>query len=528
MAKPITSRSNTDFMQIQDDVQPQAIPLWNEPKGINLEIPLSRLGPDGTPYVNNFKLNPFRRYRVRGGVEALGAAGADAVVGLIVASTEDALEYITRVRKSGVDIYSGAAWVACSGPVLNISDFTFVEFSFWDGKLLFNDPESGLYELDLALQTYTLIAAAPKGFHLTTFGGRVIISNIVGNSTRIQWPVKNDSTDWSGLGSGFEDMRSAPGGVIDIQQGIFPLTDTEALVIRSSSIWIMQLTGFSDAPFAFFQRFSEGTDAPQTIRRLPNQEIAMLGREDVVIVSPGGIRSIGLPVRNQLLGTNYDVRNAVAVYDSKALEYRLYVPPIEASTESIVWRYHFPTQTWHRDTWPFVTRRLAAGNAKVFTPINQLTGLINALAGPINQLGVLGREAGVLIALEGNYVGRESQTGTTDLLSTGLTQAVPVEIQSGLIQPGGPLSRVHMLNVQLEYTSTRAIDVTLEISTDGGSTWEAYGSISLPVSSIPRITAYRKSIEREQFALRLTSLDAVGLELITAYAVVTPGALINL
>jgi hypothetical protein len=511
-----------------DALAPIPVTLWDTAKGIDLETPLSRLGPDKIRYVENFKLTVAGRLISRGGVGVIGAQASSDITGLVNASDESAVEYPVRVRTDGVEVFSGNAWVVCTGPTLAIPEYAFVEFSSWAGKLMFNDPLVGVYELNLATKSYTLIADAPAGKHLTVFGGRVIVSNISGEPTRVQWSVKNDNTDWAGLGSGNDDMLSAPGGVVDIQHGIVPLTDTEALIIRSNSIWIMQLTGLVDTPFNFFHRFTEGTDSPASIAPMPNQQVAMLGREDVVVVSPSGIQSIGLPIRKELIGQAYKPQNAVGVYDSKNMEYRLYVPPTTVSTESIVWRYKFLTQTWHKDVFPFVVRRMATGNAQATLTINELTGTINDLTGPINQLGLLGRTPGILFANGARYVGRESEAGTTDMTTAGSTQVVPAEIWTGLVQPAGPLNRVSMLNLQLEYTSTRSIDVVIEISTDGGGTWEGYGSVTLLSTTAPRLGVFRRTVERPQFMIRLAATDAVGLELIAVHASTLPGAPVNL
>ena len=527
MARSITLR-NLNPIQVDPAADPQPIPLWNSARGVDLETSLSRLGPDGTPFAKNFRLTVDGRLRVRGGLAAVGSVAAAPITGIVVASTNTGLDYHVRVLTNGVQILTGTNWGSCSGPAFTMAEYDYVEFASWNGKLMFNVPGSGLYELNLSTQAYTHISTAPIGRHMTVFGGRVIISNIAGAPTRVQWSTKNSNTDWTGIGSGSDDMLSAPGGVVDIQHGVFPLSDSEAVLVRSSSIWILTLTGNPDAPFAFNYRFNEGTDSPASIVRLTNQRIAMIGREDIVIISVSGIESIGLPIRKEVLGTAYSPVYAVGAFDSKSMEYRLHVPPTAASTSSDVWRYKFTTQTWHKDTWPCVVRRLASGNAQIHVSTNQLTGKTNELVGPTNLLGVLGRQGGLLVAQSGGYVCRETDTGTTDLTTAGGTQVVPAEIWSGLIQPKGSLHRLHMLSVQIEYVADRTIDLTLEVSTDGGTTWEGYGSVSLLTSIVPTVGIFRRSIEKRQMMLRLVAADAVGLELIAVNPFVLPGAPIHL
>lgn len=539
MARAITERPDQDFMPVKlnPGATVEPITFWDQPAGTDLISSLNRLGPNKVPYSLNFRINEANRYEVRKGLTQMGAVAVDSVVGLVVASTRSGGDFHVRITQTTVSVSTGGAWTAYTGPALNIPSYVNVEFAAWGGKLMFTDQTSGLYEIDFSTKTYALIAAAPVGKHLTVFGGRVVLSNIDGEPTRVQWSVKNNNADWSGLGSGYDDMLSAPGGVIDVQKGIFPITDTEAFVVRTSSIWVMTLTGFSDAPFAFTYRFAQGTDASQSIVRLPSQALMMLGKDDVVVVTSSGIQEVGIPVRNQMVTDAYVPRNAIGVWDSRKMAYRIYIPPATpTAAQSSVWEFFMPTQAWSLSIYPFQITAMAAGGGQRALTIGELSGLIIDLDGPIGELGLLGRLSGVLFGTAAFRVLQESDTATTDVTNAGTTQPVPIDIWSGLVQPGGSLLRAQLLQMALEYVTGRSLSVSIYVSPDGGITWELYGTLALgsaivpPIygAHFPQIGVFRKTIEKRQYQFRIISADGAGLELIAAHAIGQRGAPVNL
>lgn len=521
-------RPNT-FRQIRSlpvggDLEPVA--FWEQPQGLDFITPLSRLAPNKVPQMNNLRISDARRLRVREGTDALGSAAGSTIVGQISCVDAGGVEYVVRVLTDGVEILGADVWVAASGPTLDIPEGAFVEFTAWGGDLLFNDTVTGLYSINLQDYTYELVANTPAGLHITTFAGRVIISNVLGYATRIQWSVRNNSTDWSGPGSGYDDMLSAPGGIVDVQHGVYPVNDQEALIVRSSSIWVLNQTGNAVTPFNFFYRFSDGTDAPNTIAKIPNQGLIMLGKHDVLLVTPGQIQSLGLPIRSQLIGPDYLPAEAVGVYDAARFEYRLHVPESGASSYKL-WRYHLPTQTWSCDTYPLQIRRISAGNTQIGTAIEDLIGTIEALTGTIEQLGIQGRREGVLFVFGDTTSAYETEAGTD--INTPSASPVVASITSGLVQPGGPLMRATLIGIGLEYTVPRNVTALLETSSDGGTTWTSYPASFTFSATVPAlIKMLRSTIDRDQYMFRLTiggsGQNGYGFELVAAYAYGQPGA----
>lgn len=528
--------------------EPQPVGYFLDPKGEVYNFPLSSYGQTLSPLVNNLRIDPLtNRYRTRDGTEIFGTAASTYVVGLAIFTTVQGNDYPIRVTTTGVSIWSGGTWVALSGPVLALNNWDYIEFSVWGTKMMFTDGVSGLYLIDLTANTYALISTAPIGLHLTTFNGRVILSYIVKDtaangasgtqSTRIRWCVKNDNIDWDGEGSGYEDLLSAPGGVVDIQHAVIPMTDADAFVIRSSSIWIMSTTGFFDTPFAFVQRFNQGTDAPRTVVRVPSTEsrnihpsqIMLLGNDDVLLVGPDSVEEVGLPIRDQLINSSLDVSRAVAGYEPKMREYRIHVPPYtDANTESVVFRYNIDKGTWVHDTLPYQLRRMAFKDLRAVLSFDQLTGTMDSLSGSMDALGVSARSPGMIFSTgPDKYVVKEDSTKTFDVGISGFEAGIPIEIRTGDILPTGPLNTTQALKVQLEYEASRVVTVQFDYSIDQGTTWQSYGTLSLAITTGSTIVVYRYNREATRMMFRLTSTNAGGLQVHGFDVTTVRGAEIN-
>lgn len=501
------------------------VTFWEQPGGIDLLTPLSRLGTNKVPDAANWRVSDAQKYRTKLGTTKLGLSSATAIVGSIIAVDRAGIQYVVRVNTTKVQLLSGDDWLDLTGPTLSIDQNSFVEFTSWGGQLLFTDCTTGLYEIDFDTYTFTKIDAAPAGLHVTTFAGRVIISNIIGQPTRIQWCVRNNSEDWENVGSGFDDMLSAPGGVVDIQHGVYPINDQEALIIRASSIWVLNQTGNAVTPFNFFYRFSEGTDSPATIAKIPNQGVIMLGTNDVVLVTPGQVQSLGIPIRQALINNSAIRSAATAFYDARTFEYRIRVPLTTESTEYAVWRYHIPSGTWHKDTYPSAITRMSSGQFYLVDAVEDLTGTIEALTGTIESLGVGARIEGCLFTVAGTISAYEDAVAT-DVNSASDNVPISYVLESGLVLPSTiALVRTTIVGVALEYTSSASVTGQLAISTDGGTTWNNYGpSFTLGPTVVPALHYIHATVDRPQVMFRLTVAGSSDLELVAAYLFSQPGS----
>lgn len=555
MARPITIRQVKNFLnqkllpgqQVEDPIG-----FFTKPEGEDRASPLIALGANRSPFVQNLRLSDAGLYEVRDGTYPTNSTGDSEICGLAIYSAKDGNDYLVRMTRTKIHVYDGLAWTEITGAGFALAAGTVVQFTVWGDNLLATDATGDIYSISVVSSTYAVIAGAGVGYFITTFGSRVVSSNIVKSAwdaaahpTRVEWTVKDDSTDWTGLGAGYDDMVSAPGGVVDIQRGIIPMTDTEALIFRASSIWVMNTTGFFDAPFALTYRFGEGTDSPYSIVKVPEgrnepnygtnvSQVIMLGTDDVMLVKTSAATPIGTQIRNQLFRYDLDTPNAIAGFETRRREYWLHVPPIQSDGTSIVWKYKIDDKIWYHDLYPFRMTRMAFKGLLFANSMDTLVGTMDDLTGTFNQLGGSSnyRVPGGAFAIGDIFKVVRSIAGVVnDTDGTGNDNlGIPIELQTGLILPVDALSNLTLVRVDLNYEASREVTVLFEYSVDGGNNWLSYGTLVLADTTLtgPISVPYRYTFSAlNRVQLRVRGTDAGGLKLNTFFVQLVKGSMIN-
>ncbi len=506
MAKPIAGRK-PDFMPIDRQIpmiKVDEVPFWAPPRGLQLTQRLSRVPKEFAAAIKNMVLDDGV-LRSRFGTVAFGASTTDlmAVAGFI---TPSQVGYLLRVTKTGIDLWDGSAWASLATSVFTGSTADYFSFTAWGNEVLLCNGVNKIYRYNPETGQKGFLAESYAAKHITTFGGRVVATAVVDGSFlgyRIRWSVKNDNEDWTGDGSGFEDLFAAPGGRIDAAHGCFPISDDTALIIRENSIWQMSLTGIVTAPFRFSRILSEmGTRARRSIAEVPGG-YAMVSKDNVVIVGAGEFRPIGDPVRAVLIPSITDPDAVVGEYDHQRSEYRL-------ANGTDVWRYSFRDQGWTRDLYPVQIRDMnRVAFTKLGRTIDSLTGNINALAGTIDGLVTTVAIDGFFMAThEGSSTGlvtNETTSATQDVNTSAVASDSEILAATGLIQAGSVLDESKVIEIQMEYEADAAQDLIFEYSANGGSTWTTYSTKTVAVTTGPTILAVRKTIVGHNTQLRVRS-----------------------
>lgn len=370
----------------------------------------------------------------------------------------DGVEWTVRWSTVGVDVLVGNTWTACTGPTLAMNQYSHVAMTGWAGKIIFSDGQTGMYALDFATLAYTLIAGAPSAQHLTMFNRRVIAS--VPDSSRVQWCVAGDYTDWTStnLGAGYEDLLSAPDGGMDSQTAVVPVSDEIAYLVRSNSIWQMEPTRNLAAPFAFSRVIANlGTRWAATCCALPGG-VAFMSDNGVYMLRGGQVEDLTPPIRRLFRDAEQKMlRSATMCYDQYAENLRLAGDfPTESGipvtvSSNIVLRWHFRIGGgWTADYFvdgQDVRAVSSTLNMRRRLSIGELTGTIGALTGVIGDLGVSQYQSGILYVMSDpsrstNWVAREApEYGTGTLYDTrgdGLIAGIWATLLSGgAVQGGG-------------------------------------------------------------------------------------------
>lgn len=405
-------------------------PYWAPPKGLNLTNRLSRLSPQEASDIKNMVLDDGS-LKSRLGTSAVGTA-TDDIMAVIAFVTPSQTGHLLRVTTTGIDRWDGTTWTSVASTIFNGGTTDYFSFAGWGNELLMTNGVDKVYSYNPVTGEKGFIADSVPAKHITVFGGRVVLTGVRDGgykAFRIKWSVKNDNTDWSGDGAGFEDLFAAPGGYIDAAHGVFPVTDDTALIIRDNSIWQMSLTGNVLVPFRFTRVLAQvGTKLPRSITEVPGG-FAMVGRDNVLVVGPSSFQTIGTPVRDVILSSFSSYGEPVAKYDFKRNELRIAIG-------KDVYRYSFRDQGWTKDVYSVFVRDFnTVVYDKLGIPIDDLTGTINALEGTIDDLVISGTADDIFFVFHdgvaSSIIGKEDPDATDDVTLSGVFGSTEVDTFAG-------------------------------------------------------------------------------------------------
>lgn len=415
--------------------------------------------------------------RTRNGINTVGPLVGASVALSFRFKTSTNKAYLVRCRYTGVDIFNEStnSWDAVSGITLNGSKNNQFSYAGWGDEILLTNGVDGLWQINPVGLTATKIVDAPRGFQVTVWASRVFIVD----SGMIYWTVKLDSLDWTGEGSGFEDLRSTPEGIIGSTSGLYPITDESALLIRNESVWVVNQTGNAIAPFRFNRLHSDlGSSSPFGITTVPGG-IFGLFNDGIYYVTLDSVKQIGMPIDKYVLENLRQVGRSWATYDP--YNHRSFLLVKELST-SIIWMYDWEGNRWTRYEYSVSLNTIEYDDYKKGSiTIGQLTGTIGSLTGTIGELGLTSYQHGLMMT-DDSWIYREDSTVTFD--SVGLTSSSPTcTFVSGIIIKD-PRKIATIDEMVLVYESNVPTVIQWYISYDGVN-WVSWSSSQLLATMQP-------------------------------------------
>lgn len=534
MATPIMQRQVR--LQKAPEQQVQVQSFWEQPQGLDLASATNRVGKAFATVAKNVVLN--RGYLTsRPGTNTYaastaGSTGTQMQVVNFIRSTGES--YVVRFDTDYLYKWTGIAWVKVTGAGPFTGTTTdYWTFTAWNDTLIVSNGVDGTYTVDVVAGTMAIIAAAPAAKQLTTWAGRLIASYTVesglGYGNRVKWSVKNSSTDWTGFGSGYEDMLSTPGGEVDMLMGVYPVTEEAAFVVRSNSIWQISQTGQSDLPFRFTRVYNQlGCRAAHSVQSTP-EGIVFYGTDNIYEVTLSGIQAIGTAIRSELLNI-IDPTKCWGLYNPLTRQYHLGVGETSNISLDVDWVYSFVDKGWTRYEFPFSFRTFGYTRYTVSGSIDSLTGTIDALVGIIDLLGQVENGEGMFIvgATAGKYILLLDTTRTQDVDLDGVGVDSPIALATGVIPVVSTLERTKLVQVELEYTATVDQTLTFKFSDDGGTTFTTFGgSKTITATTKPKVLRVAGVAERDSLMTELTSSTLGGLTVIAYHNHVVQGSRIN-
>lgn len=502
-------------------------------RGHNKMSPLPSMDPELLRLVKNLNIR-YGAYQTRDGTDLIGDIAGVEVLYATDVLLPDGSFFVVRFKTSGVDVFANGVWNVATGDIFTGSRIAPFAITGWNDRILFTAGIGKMFELVFSPGfVVTEIVDSPTDIiHLATFNGRVMASI---SGTSVYWTVKNDHTDWLGLGSGYEDLLSAPGGRPDQQTAIIPITDELAYCLRSSSVWQVGNTGDFDSPFAFSRVTTHvGSKLPNTVAATKSGFVCVGDAGQVWNVSPQGIEDIAPPV-----AIDFDIelgfqRLMSATYDVKFDEYRVAIPSVNMLTAQKVMRYSFSNKAWTEDIYPFPIKSLSYTHFAKVLSVDELVGTIDDLVGSIHDLGVGVRHPGCIYAMEGDsrYVVRDDNARSSDPLRdvnfSGARVGSGFRMESGDVHVGDPIKRQEFVELICWYESDTDVTLSFDYSYDGGVTWNlASQRTAYATNGRPRPMSIQRTADRSHLQFAVSTEATPNFKLISFQAMVREGARIT-
>jgi hypothetical protein len=517
--------------QPTEDVLPRPIPIGGL-AGMDTQSPLPSMDPAKSRLVKNLNIR-YGAYKTRDGTDTVGTISGSELLMATDVLLPNGKYYLVRWRVDGVDVLINNVWTPAGGDVWAGSKLAPFALTGWVDRLIFTaGMGKKLFELTFDPPMLAEIPDSPtEVIHLATFNGRVMASG--GATGEVSWTVKNDHTDWTGLGSGFEDLRSAPGGRPDSQTAIVPISDELAYCIRSQSIWQVGNTGDFDAPFAFTRLFTYvGSRWPQTVVATSQGVICMGDTGQVWMIQGGGYVDIAEDIHD--ITTNMEQgfkRLAMGAFDLKRNEYRLTRPDINSLTAQVVLRYSISNKAWTEDVYPFPIRSISYTQFVKKLTVDELTGSVNALVGTVDDLGVGVRNPGAVYTMpdEGRWVVRDDSLKNSlalrDVNFAGARVASGFRIESGDVKVADPIKRQEFVELLCWYEAEEDVTLNFDYSYDGGKIWALASQVLAPATNgRPRAIKVQRTADRAHLQFAVSTEATPDVKLISFQAVMREGA----
>lgn len=418
-----------------------------------------------------------------------------------------------RVTTTSVERWNGSAWVTVAANVFTGGVHDYFSFTGWGSELLMTNGVDKIFFVNSETGANGFITQSFPAKHIQSFGNRVVATNVKEpggqKPFRVRWCVKNNNRDWTGDGSGFEDLFAAPGGRVDIAHGCYPITDDTAYIVRSETFWHMSLTGLVLAPFRFTRLMSAeaGMMARRSVVSTPDGLIGV-AEENVMMLTSAGLKPIGDEIREILIPSISDIDAAVGFYDKRRNEYRLAVG-------NTVWRRNFRTPGWTKDVYPHDIRYIARVKLEqAGLVINDLTGFIDGLstAYPPGFIDSLTQSLGgidaiffILFDSSASIIVHEDPSSTQDVNIDEDLVDPEIIATTALLQAGSVLDKTKPIELQVEYEAEVMQDLIFEYSIDAGTTWSTFSTKTVNSTTGPAVLAVRKTITGHNIQLRLRS-----------------------
>ncbi len=295
----------------------------------------------------------------------------------------------------------------------------------------------------------SFLTGAPRAAAVGAFDNYIVAFNVGGFMNRVQWCARGDPSNWTGEGSGFEDLLEMRG----VGAAVIPTPDGRLYLMSNEEIWYGVRAAYP-AQFNFFPLEPDvGVQDAATIQTM-DKGVLFLGTDKALRFLPlgGGKSEVIAPSLAAMLRlvivADYTAGTHSGTYDPATKIYYLRYSHAGTIRGVLV---NIETGEWGFHTLPTV---LGTGTAGKTVRSGEYTNTA--------RIVLLGNSNGTVYSL--------NSTLGTDSGST-----FTATWQSAQIAADLPGSYKQLTEVYLDYRATSRSTVTVKLSVDGGNTYESIG-----------------------------------------------------
>ena len=260
------------------------------------------------------------------------------------------------------------------------------------------------------------VAAAPIARYCASFADRLVCAWIGSAfAQRVQWPISGNITDWTGIGSGSNDLVNVPGEIRNLK----PLRGRLA-IYKSLGIETAIATGDGAAPIAFTPSPGAGVGllASESLALMSPGEHIFLGSDMNVYIHDLTIpRAVGDPVREfiaKILNHNLasNIHAAMSPDDS---EYWLFITTAtDTQFPTICLIYNTRTGRWSKELFSDAVSRMLTLQFGGSLTYDAATGTFDAAQGTFDNASSALTEERIVIGQATNMTRIEDPTKFTE------------------------------------------------------------------------------------------------------------------
>jgi hypothetical protein len=314
------------------------------------------------------------------------------------------------------------------------------------------------------LPLYSYLTSAPKAAAVGSLDNYLVAFNVTGTgqfTTRVQWCQRGNPSNWTGEGSGYEDLLDMKGTGRAVQ----PLSDGRIMLFSDQEIW-QGVSATYPAQFQFSAYDTHvGVDGPRTVQETEFGLIFYGSDRALHLLPKGGGPLVDVaptltPILRQLGHSTVLTTALYGVYDPATKLYYFTIIQANLTTRGFV--VNIQTGEWAYQTLPAT---LATGNGG------------GAIAVRTSAYATSG-EGLYFVSSNGTVFSLDSRA------STDFGSVVTSTWQSAAIASDLPGDYKQMKQVDLDYRADSMSTVILKVSQDGGNNFN-YTAQTLSLASAP-------------------------------------------